>query len=199
MAPAASALDAVVVGGSAGALDALLALLRALPASFGAPLLVVVHVPQRRSSSLAAALEGAGRPVVEVEDKLPIERGAVYVAPPDYHVLVEAGRPPSIALSADEPVNHSIPSIDVLFQCAAEVYGRSLAGVVLSGANEDGAAGLAAVVAHGGHAFVQAPETARVGTMPLAALAACPGARVLPPAQMAVELAGLAAGRSVCR
>jgi two-component system, chemotaxis family, protein-glutamate methylesterase/glutaminase len=182
--------EAVVVGGSAGGIEALGTLLAELPAAFTPPIVVVVHLPRRRPSSLAEALAfRSGRRVVEVEDKQPIEPGAVYAAPPDYHLLVDVG--PSLALAVDVAVNFSIPSIDVLFESAADVYGARVAGVVLSGANEDGARGLAAIARAGGAAFVQRPDEAGVSLMPEAAIAACPTAVVAPVRGIASALAAL--------
>jgi two-component system chemotaxis response regulator CheB len=115
--------------------------------------------------------------VREAEDKEPIRGGVVYFAPPDYHLLVEPDR--RLSLSGDEPVHYSRPSVDVLFETAVDAYGAGLAGVVLTGANEDGARGLRAVLEAGGTAVVQRPDLAYAPAMPAAALAACPGARVL--------------------
>jgi len=163
-------VDAGVVGGSAGGVEALLAILPSLPAKLRAPVLVVVHQPRDRRSVLAEILDPRCTvPVREAEDKEPIERGTVYLAPPDYHLLVEQG--PTLALSADALVHYSRPSIDVLFESAADVYGERLLGMILSGANEDGAAGLAAIAAAGGTTVVQDPETAQASAMPAAALA----------------------------
>jgi two-component system chemotaxis response regulator CheB len=113
--------------------------------------------------------------VKEADDKEPLLPGVAYFAPSDYHLLVEAEA--SVALSADEPVNYSRPSIDVLFDSAADAYGEGLTGVILSGANEDGAKGLARVVARGGTAVVEDPEAAYASIMPAAALVACVAAR----------------------
>lgn len=169
---------AVAIGASAGAIHALLHILPALPDDFALPVLVVVHVPPGRRSELTALFGAKCRlPVVEGEDKEPVAPGTVVFAPPDYHMLVEAGG--TIALSRDEPVFFSRPSIDVLFESAADAYGPGLVGVVLTGANEDGAMGLAAVAEAGGTTLVQDPATAYARAMPQAAIAACSGARVL--------------------
>ncbi|MCW0046336.1 MULTISPECIES: chemotaxis protein CheB [unclassified Brevundimonas] len=168
---------AVVIGASAGAVQALLKILPALPAEFPAPVLVAVHVPADRDNVLAPLLQSRCRVrVKEAEDKEPAAAGVVYFAPSDYHLLVE--RDGSLALSSDELVNYSRPSIDVLFESAADAYGAGLTGVILTGANTDGAAGLQAVATAGGETIVEDPRQAYASTMPEAALAACP-ARVL--------------------
>jgi two-component system chemotaxis response regulator CheB len=112
-----------------------------------------------------------------VEDKMPIEHGTVYVAPPDYHTLVEQG---FFSLSTEAPVRYSRPSIDVAFGTAADSYGHRTVGVVLTGANSDGAEGLRLISDRGGLAVVQDPETAESPTMPRAAARAVPRARVMP-------------------
>ena len=172
-------VDAVVIGASAGGVEALLAVLPGLSARMAAPVFVVVHLPRDRRS-LLVSLFGArcAVPVVEVEDKMPVEPGTIYFAPPDYHVLLDRG--PCLSLSADDPVNWSRPSIDVLFEAAADLYGARLGGVVLTGANDDGAAGLAAVHRAGGITIVQNPDTALVSTMPAAALKRTAADYVLP-------------------
>ena len=166
-----SAQPAVIaVGASAGALDALRDLLPRLPTNFPVPIVVVVHVPSDRESGLPAVLARECRvAVVEAEDKMPLVAGRVAFAPPDYHLLVEAHG--ALALSADPPVQFSRPSIDVLFESAAEAYGPRAFGILLSGANADGARGLARIAGAGGLTWVQSPENARVSTMPEAALA----------------------------
>lgn len=169
---------AIAIGASAGAIHALMRILPALPTGFALPVLVVVHVPPGRKSELAALFAGKCRIAVrEGEDKDPAAPGTVTFAPPDYHMMIEAGG--GISLSTDDPVFFSRPSIDVLLESAADAYGPGLTGVVLTGANEDGARGLEAVVAAGGTAIVQDPATAYARTMPEAALQRCPQARVL--------------------
>ena len=165
--PSLESLDAVVVGASAGGVDALLALMPALAAGTHAAIIIVLHLPRQRPSALAAIFgKKCALPVREAEDKEPVARGTVYVAPPDYHLLIDrtAGRgsngAPLLALSADDPVNYSRPSIDVLFESAADIYGDRVAGVLLTGANSDGAIGLAAVRRAGGVTIVQDPATA---------------------------------------
>ncbi len=177
-------IDAVVVGASAGGVEALGTLLPALPREFRPTVLVVIHQPRERRSLLADIFSArCALPVQEAQDKEPAQPGTIYFAPPDYHLLVDDG--PSLALSADEPVLFSRPSIDVLFESAADTYGHRLAGLILTGANSDGARGLAAVRQAGGVALVQRPDTALVATMPTAALARGPADFVLSLEQMA--------------
>lgn len=163
-------IDAIAIGASAGGVEALTHVLPAMPARVGVAVFVVLHLPRERPSILAS-LMGArcAVPVREAEDKEPIVEGTIYVAPPDYHLLVE--RDGSLALSFDAPVNYSRPSIDVLLESAADAYGARLAGVVMTGANQDGALGLRAIARAGGVTIVQDPETAMVDAMPRAALA----------------------------
>ncbi len=169
---------AIVIGASAGGVQALSQVLPGLPAGFPMPVLVVVHIPARKDNALVDLFARKCRLAVkEAEDKEPIEPGTIYLAPPDYHLLVETEE--TLALSSDEAVNHSRPAIDVLFETAADAFGADVAGIVLTGANQDGASGLRAICAAGGTAIVQDPATAEVVTMPEAALAACPGAQVL--------------------
>lgn len=182
--------EAVVVGASAGAVDALSAVLPALPAGYPLPVLVVVHIPPDRPSLLADLFRARCRlEVREAEDKEPIVPGTIYFAPPDYHLLVE--RDGRLSLSSDEPVSYSRPSVDVLFESAADAYGPGLVGVVLTGANDDGARGLRAILAAGGAGLVQDPEQAHAREMPRSALAACPGAHALGLAEIATSLQAL--------
>lgn len=182
--------DLIVVGASWGGLRALQVLLGAFPADLG----VAVAVAQHRSresarGSLESILQDSARmPVLEAGDKDPIEPGHVYLAPPDYHLLVEPG---SFALSIDERVQFARPSIDVLFESAADAYGERLIGVVLTGANEDGAAGLARVKRRGGVAVVQDPGTAEARSMPEAALKRTAADAVLPLAEIGAFVHGL--------
>jgi two-component system chemotaxis response regulator CheB len=184
-------IEAVVMGGSAGALEAMGILLAALPASCVLSLVVVIHLPPTRPSRLAEVLGArCALPVREIEDKEPVAPGVVFVAPPGYHALVERGR--TFALSMDDLLHFSRPAIDVLFESAAEAYGERLAGVILSGANADGARGLAAIARAGGLCLAQAPATSLVRDMPEAAIAATPGARVLSVAEIAAWLGAVA-------
>ena len=179
--------EAVVIGASAGALEVLSSLLPALPSDYRLPILIVVHLPPDKTSLFAELLRArCAIRVREAEDKEPIEPGVVYFAPPDYHLLVEEDK--RLSLSDDEPVLFSRPSIDVLFESAADAYAGGLIGVVLTGANSDGANGLKAVVEAGGVAVVQSPGSAYAVAMPEAAIAACPAARVLPVNEIAAYL-----------
>lgn len=171
-------IRAVAIGASAGAVQALTRILPALPAGYPLPVLIVVHVPPDRANALVTLFKDRCKvEVKEAEDKEPAVPGVIYFAPSDYHLLVEADG--SLSLSSDELVNHSRPSIDVLLESSADAFGPGLAGVVLTGANDDGAAGLRAVTDAGGVAIVQDPAGAYVATMPAAALAACSSAKVM--------------------
>jgi two-component system, chemotaxis family, protein-glutamate methylesterase/glutaminase len=170
--------EAVVIGASAGALESLSIILPALPAQSTLPLMIVVHLPPDRRSVMADIFRAkCSVPVQEAEDKEPITDGTIYFAPSNYHLLIEADR--SLSLSNDEPVLYSRPSIDVLFESAADAYGNALVAIVLSGSNHDGAAGLKAVVAAGGLGIVQRPDAAFASAMPEAAKAMSPSAQVL--------------------
>jgi two-component system chemotaxis response regulator CheB len=184
-------IDAVVIGASAGGVDALGALLPALPAAFRPSLFIVLHLPRERPSLLVEIFaRRCALPIREAEDKQPIEPGTVYFAPPDYHMLLEKCL--QIALSADEPVHYSRPSIDVLFESAADAYGERLLGIVLTGANEDGAAGLHTIHLAGGTTIVQQPDNAKVPLMVVSALQRGPADFVLSLEEIAEFLGGLA-------
>jgi len=179
-----------VVGGSAGGIDALLELLPALPATLQAAVLVVLHLPRDRRSLLVEIFQPrCALPLREAQDKDAITPGSVSFAPPDYHLLVDAG--PRLALSVDAPLHFSRPSIDVLFESAADQYGERLVGILLSGANEDGVHGLQAIQAAGGLTIVQEPASASMPTMPQAAIAGLAVDHILPPEGIATLLADL--------
>jgi two-component system chemotaxis response regulator CheB len=170
-------IDAVVIGGSAGSVTALGEILPGLPADFP-PVLVVVHIPASSPSLLVAVFAPRCSMIMrEAESGGAIERGTVYFAPSDYHLLVESDR--RCALSIEPPIHFSRPAIDPLFESAAYVYGSRLAGLVLTGASKDGALGLFAIHRAGGIAMVQDPAVAETPAMPLAAIAAVPTARVV--------------------
>lgn len=174
----------VVMGASAGAIQALGEILPVLPAEFPVPIVVVVHVPADRHNILAPLFAKKCRmQVCEIDDKEMAAPGTVYFAPSDYHVLLEADG--SLSLSSDEPVMHSRPAIDVLFESAADAFGEAIVGIVLTGANADGAVGLKAIADAGGTVIVEDPAFAYADAMPLAALRLVPAARVLVRADIA--------------
>jgi two-component system chemotaxis response regulator CheB len=157
-------VEAVVIGTSAGGIDALGRLLPALPVALRVPIFIVLHLPRDRPSLLAEIFQHrCAVPVREANDKDRISPGVVYFAPPDYHLLIDSG--PQLALSVDDAVNFSRPSVDALFESAADIYGARLLAVLLTGASADGAAGLAAVHAAGGLTMVQRADQALVPTM----------------------------------
>jgi two-component system chemotaxis response regulator CheB len=161
--------DAIVIGASAGGVEALSSVLPAIRPEYRGAVFVVVHVPRERPSLLAEIFAGKVRlQVREVEDKEPIAPGTIYFAPADYHLLIDDG--PALALSTDAPVNFSRPSIDVLFESAADVYGARLLGLLLTGASRDGAAGLQAIHRRGGLTCVQDPDSAQAPLMPASAI-----------------------------
>jgi two-component system chemotaxis response regulator CheB len=184
---------AVVMGGSAGAVDALLRVLPSLSPTLAVPVLVVVHLPPHGAIG-AANVYGERCPLVvrEAVDKEALSAGTVLFAPADYHVLVEDdGR---VALSVDPPVHFSRPSIDVLFETASRVFAARLLAVLFSGASEDGAAGMVAVRRGGGLGWVESPLTAAQPLMPAAALRDAPGTRALTIPEMIDAFAALPNG-----
>jgi two-component system chemotaxis response regulator CheB len=185
--------EIVVIGTSWGGLNALSQVVAGLPATFALPLVIVQHRSPDAPGFLAELLQTRTRlSVVEVDDKSPIAPGHVFVAPPNYHLLLDGG---FFSLTTDAPVRYSRPSIDVTFVSAADEYGRRAVGVVLTGANEDGALGLKRIADRGGYAIVQDPETAEGAAMPRAALRAVPRARVMPLERIASHLITLAPPR----
>jgi two-component system chemotaxis response regulator CheB len=188
--------DLIVIGSSWGGLHALEVLLSALPGGFPTPIAIAQHraVDSGTGALCETLAHRSGRNVREAGDKDPIERGGVYVAPPDYHLLVE---PDGFALSTEAAVRHSRPSIDVLFDSAADVYADRLIGVVLTGANDDGAYGLMRVRRRGGLTIAQDPATAARPEMPAAAIATGAVQRVLPLEEIGRFLAtGVTEGRA---
>jgi two-component system chemotaxis response regulator CheB len=162
-------IEAVVIGGSAGCVDALVELLPALPRGYRLPVFCILHMPADRESRLAEIFRGRlPVPVREAADKEEIAPGTVYFAGPGYHLSIE--RDLTFSLSCEPPVAFARPAIDVLMESAADAYGPGLAGILLTGANHDGAEGMAAIHAGGGFTVVQDPEDAQVPTMPLEAL-----------------------------
>ena len=181
---------AVLIGASAGGIEALTTILPALPPSFPVPIVVVLHQHPGGGTSWPDYLgRQTGLPVVEAEDKLPLTAGTIYCAPAGYHLLLEHDG--SCALSVDEKVHYSRPSIDLLFASAADAFGPALIGVILTGANADGAAGLAEIAARGGIAVVQSLQSAAWPAMPAAALQAVPQALVVTLPEIAKTLIAL--------
>jgi two-component system chemotaxis response regulator CheB len=181
---------AVAIGTSAGGIDALGQILPALPANLRVPIFVVLHLPRERPSLLVEIFQPkCAVRLCEAGDKQRVEGGVVYFAPPDYHLLIDEG--PQLALSADDPVGFSRPSVDVLFESAVDVYGSGLLGVLLTGASADGAEGLLAVHNAGGLTIVQAPADAQVPTMVESALERMVPDWQLPLPEIAESLSGL--------
>ena len=169
----------LVIGGSAGSLEVILNLVAQLPRLPNAVVIIVVHRKKDNDSILVDLLSSRTRlPVKEVEDKEPMLLNTVYLAPPDYHLLIE--RADLFSLDSSEKIQFSRPSIDVTFESVAEAFGNKTIGILLSGANADGAAGLAKIRQAGGYTIVQDPATADVGFMPQQALELTPVDRVLP-------------------
>ena len=162
-------LQAVAIGASFGGVEALRKVLPALAPGCGLSVFVVLHLPRDRDSLLVEIFTPLCRLAVrEVMDKDPVAPDTIYFAPPNYHLLVDHG--PQLALSMDEPVEFSRPSISVLFETAAAVYGERLLGAILTGAGSDGSEGMAAIHAAGGLTLIQQPDSARMPTMPASAL-----------------------------
>lgn len=171
--------EVIAIGASAGGIDALFTLFDGLPVPMRSGIVVVLHLPQDHDSRLMEVFAPrAGLPVREARPGAPVAPGCIHFAPPGYHLLVEDDR--TFALSCDAPELFSRPSIDVLMESCADVFGAGLAGLVLTGANEDGARGLAAIHAAGGLAAVQDPSEAAHPHMPAAAIAAASPDYVLP-------------------
>ncbi|WLH54659.1 chemotaxis protein CheB [Pseudomonas tolaasii] len=183
-------IEAIVVGASAGGVEALLSIFGELPEGFGLPIIAVLHLPDERRSQLAQVFARRLRiPVREARDKEVIEAGTLYFAGPGYHLSVEHDR--SLSLSQEDRVHHSRPAIDYLFASAADAYGHGLLAILLTGANQDGARGLAHVKQSGGTTVVQDPKEARIAVMPLAALALHTPDHILTLSQIGSWLASL--------
>ncbi len=190
--------QAVVIGVSSGGVQALKKLLGGLPADFPLPVLIVQHISPEAGSGMAKLLDDlCAIRVKEADEQDRLEPATVYLAPPNYHLLVERGG--VLALSADPPVSYARPSVDVLFETAAGVYRRGLIGMVLTGANWDGARGVQFVKQKGGVVIVQHPADADTPQMPQAALAAVEADYVVPLAEMPELLRQLAEARAAAR
>jgi len=183
----------VVIGTSLGGLKALQVVLPGLPAGFPLPLVVVQHRGKDPDDGLSRLLAGqCALPVAEPLDKEPLLPGRIYIAPAEYHLLVEVGH---LALSTEAPVNHARPSVDVLFESAAESYGAATLAVVLTGASHDGAAGAARIKMRNGLVVAQDPASAESRIMPEAAIASS-GAQVMSLAQIAAFLCSLSGAKA---
>jgi two-component system, chemotaxis family, protein-glutamate methylesterase/glutaminase len=171
--------ELICIGASWGGLRAVGRVLSDIPSEVEQPIVIAQHRSADTQEETLAELLALriDRPVRDVDDKMPIERRMVYIAPPDYHLLIQRG---SFSLSVDERVHHARPSIDVLFESAADAYRQDVIGIILTGANQDGAAGLARIKARGGVAVIQDPAGAERRTMPDAAIAATVADAVLP-------------------
>jgi two-component system, chemotaxis family, protein-glutamate methylesterase/glutaminase len=182
--------DLVCIGASWGGLNAVGQVLADLPAELDLPIAIAQHRhPDSQEGTLAELLQAqTERTVLDVEDKMAIEPGLVYIAPPNYHLLVERG---SFALSVDERIRFARPSIDVLFETAAHAYGAGVIGIILTGANDDGAHGLARIKKVGGVALIQDPLGAARRTMPDAAIAATVADAILPLEEIGKFIYGL--------
>ena len=188
--------ELVAIGTSLGGLNALLELFAALPATLPVPIVIVQHRGASAETTLVEMLShGTALTVVEAEDKVEMKPGTIYVAPPDYHLLIEDQG--TLALSTDAPVRSARPSIDVLFETAADAYRERLLAVLLTGASADGAAGLSHVTRRGGCVIVQDPATAECATMPSAGIAATRVDYILPLRQIAEYLMALVEGTRV--
>lgn len=182
--------EAVVMGVSAGGLEALRNILPSLPGDFPLSVIIVQHRHPNSDHYMITSLnKHCQLKVKEVDEKETAEQGVIYIAPPNYHLLIETDR--SFSLSTSEPVQHARPAVDVLFETAAEAYGSQLIGVILTGANSDGSAGLKCIKERGGLAIVQDPATAAVDFMPKAALAATEVDYVLKLEEIGPFLAGM--------
>jgi two-component system, chemotaxis family, protein-glutamate methylesterase/glutaminase len=183
------AFELAVIGASQGGLHALEQLLPQLPYQLSVAVAIAQHRHKESDGQLVLYLQRQTRlPLVEVEDKQPILAGHIYLAPADYHLLIEPGH---FALSTESPVFHARPSIDVLFESAADAYRQRTIGIILTGASQDGAQGLAKIKALGGVAIVQDPETAENPILPRASVATVADAIILPLAQISTCLINL--------
>jgi two-component system, chemotaxis family, protein-glutamate methylesterase/glutaminase len=182
--------DVVVIGASAGGVEALRALVAGLPADFPGAVLVVLHLPRDAPSALPAILDRAGPlSAATAADGEPLRPGRIYVAPNDHHLIVLDGH---VRLTRGPAENGHRPAVDPLFRSVARTFGRRAVGVVLSGSRDDGAAGLATIIARGGTALVQDPADALYPWMPQAALDVAPDARVAPAAKLGALIAEVA-------
>ena len=171
--------EAIVIGVSSGGMNAMKSMFPLLPGDFSIPIIIVQHISPRSDNQWITLLNGKSHLCIkEADEKERIEQGKVYIAPSNYHLMVGSNK--TFSLTIDERVNFARPSIDVLFESAAEVYKSKLIGVVLTGANNDGTKGLKRVKEYGGLTIVQDPATAESGYMPASAIAAMQVDYILP-------------------
>lgn len=174
-----SRFNALVIGTSAGGLNALTRILPALDSDFPAPIIIVQHMSPDGSNYTASLLDRISKVIVkEGDEKEKLEPGTVYLAAPNYHLLIE--RDKSLSLTVDPKVNYSRPSIDVLFESAAEAYRDKLLGLILTGANNDGTMGAVKIIKFGGSVIVEDPESAEASAMPLSVIENCKVDKILP-------------------
>lgn len=181
----------IVIGASLGGMSAMQNILAALPVNLQAAVVLVLHRDRDSGETLSGLLQSrCALPVAEPEDKEPILSGRVYLAPADFHLLINED---CFSVSAEEPVKYARPSIDVLFESAADAFGDRTIGVILTGANDDGATGMAAIKNSGGFTIVQEPKTAECPHMPQAAIAARAVDYIMPLEEIGPLLAKIAA------
>ena len=162
--------EAIVIGTSSGGMNALKSILSALPVDFTIPIIIVQHISPRSDNYWIKLLNNKSKLFLkEADEKEKIEHGKVYIAPPNYHLMIERNK--TFSLTIDERVNYSRPSIDVLFESAAEAYKNKLIGIILTGSNNDGTKGIKRIKEYGGLIIAQDPETAESSYMPASAIA----------------------------
>jgi two-component system, chemotaxis family, protein-glutamate methylesterase/glutaminase len=167
----------IVIGGSWGGIQASLSILKDLPSDYEIPIILILHRQKDFKSDLASVLKSKiSLNVVEVEEKEKIQHGHVYLAPPDYHVLIE--KDGIFSLDVSEPEHYSRPSIDVTFTSASEVFRSGTVGILLTGANKDGSIGLKNIADNGGIVIAQDPDEAEINTMPSAAIKMIPDCKI---------------------
>jgi two-component system chemotaxis response regulator CheB len=182
--------EAIVIGASTGGTEAICRILEALPSDYPLPIFAVQHLhPLQDKATIIGFNEKCGLVIKEAEEKEEIKSGRVYLAPPNYHLLIEDDY--TFTFSIDAKINFARPSIDVLFESALDVYGKRLIGIILTGANNDGAKGLRLISNQGGMTIVQDPESAEAPAMPQAAIAGTQVDHVLPPKKIGHLLAKL--------
>ena len=171
--------EAIVIGVSSGGMNAMKVMFSLLPANFSTPIVIVQHIGARSENIWVQLLNDKCKlEIKEADEKEKIEKGKIYIAPPNYHLLIEQDR--TFTLTVDERVNYARPSIDVLFETAAEAYQNRLVGIVLTGSNNDGSKGLKRIKEYGGLTIVQQPDTAESSFMPASAIATVQPDYILP-------------------